>query len=205
MHLALIGPGRIGQQLAPILTAYGYEVTILTRHDYGDFASRTFHPEEAIAQLKTCDGVLLLAGLFMLDADVEQISAINAGAPIWLAECVHERFPQAAVVTFLDSRIHRLPEALPENVRAYVESKRRLYAWTLRAAKAWGRETGARVNGIALGPVLPPPDPKHSEKGGETLTPRPTIDEIARGVDFLMRSPSVTGQILYLTAGQHLL
>lgn len=207
MRLILVGPGRIGRALAPLLTADGHEVTTLTRRDYGEFASRDYNPETAVAGLSACDAVLLLAGRFELAAPeaTERLATINHAAPVWFAEAVHARFPQAQIITFLDSRVNRPPEALPEAIRPYMEGKRRLRDWTLKAALAWGRESGARVNAIAPGPVLPPPDPKHSEKAGALLTPRPTVEDILRALRFLLLTPSVTGQILYVTGGQHLL
>lgn len=206
MHVILAGPGRIGRGLFPLLRSAGHEVTVLTRLDYGTFGTYDYNPDAAVAGIKTCDAVVLLAGRFELAGpeSTERLAAINHTAPVWLAEAVHARFPKAQTVTFLDSRINRPDEALPPAVRAYMEGKRRLRDWTLRAALAWGRESGARVNAIAPGPVLPPPDPKHSEKAGELLTPRPTVADIFEALQFLLQTPSVTGQILYVTGGQHL-
>ncbi|MEG1480105.1 MAG: hypothetical protein RSD41_03760 [Kiritimatiellia bacterium] len=205
MDLVLIGPGRIGTALLPLLQAEGHTVTIRSRRVYGDFFSRDFAPERVAETLPACDAVLLLAGLFELNGSAERMGLANHAAPVWIAECLHEKFPKAHVITFLDARVNRLPEALPQNIQGYVEGKRRLRDWTLKAARAWGQESGARVNGIAPGPILPPPSADHREKGGECLTPRPTIEDVHRAVEFLLRTASVTGQILYVAAGQQLL
>jgi NAD(P)-dependent dehydrogenase (short-subunit alcohol dehydrogenase family) len=77
--------------------------------------------------------------------------------------------------------------------------------WTLDMAVQWGRESGARVNAIAPGPVLPPPNKAHAEKAGDCLTPRPSPVDVAAALKFLLETPSVTGQILYVAAGQQLL
>jgi NAD(P)-dependent dehydrogenase (short-subunit alcohol dehydrogenase family) len=90
-------------------------------------------------------------------------------------------------------------------VRAYLKSKQALAQWTLEKAVEWGRATGARVNAIAPGPVLPPPNKTYSEKAGDCLTPRPTPADIAAALQFLLATPSITGQILYVSAGQQLL
>ncbi len=205
MNIVLVGPGRIGSALLPLLRKDGHTVTVCSREAYGDFLVPTFDAGPAIAALTACDAILLLAGRFELNADEEAMGQANATAPIRFAEAVHARFPQAHIVAFLDARIKRRDEAVPPAIRAYLHSKQRLARWVLQAAKAWGRTTGARVNAIAPGPVLPPPDKAHSEKAGECLTPRPTPEDIYRAVDFLLHTPSVTGQILYVTAGQHLL
>ena len=49
------------------------------------------------------------------------------------------------------------------------------------------------------------PDPAHSEKAGECLTPRPTLADLHACVTLLLSVPSLTGQILYPAAGQNLL
>ena len=205
MNLLLIGPGRIGAALAPALTTAGHTVRVLTRQDYGDFLQPTYDPAPAIASIEACDAVILLAGAFALNANREAMGQANATGPLRIAEALHRRFPQAQIIAFLDARIRRPEEALPPEVRAYVAAKRRLAGWVLGAAKAWGAATGARVNGIAPGPVMPPPDRRHSEKAGRCLTPRPTISDLLAALRFLLETPSVTGQILYVDAGQHLL
>ncbi len=205
MNIVLIGPGRIGTQLLPRLRQDGHNVTVCSREAYGDFLTPTFDAGPTVAQLPACDAVLLLAGRFELNADEEAMGQMNATAPIRFAEAIHARFPQAHVIAFLDARIGRAEEEIPPSIRAYLRSKKRLARWVLQAARAWGRATGARVNAIAPGPVLPPPDKAHSEKAGECLTPRPTLQDIYSAVDFLLRTPSVTGQILYVAAGQQLL
>ncbi len=205
MNIVLVGPGRIGAGLLPCLRQDGHTVTVCSRETYGDFLMPTFDATASIAALDTCDAALLLAGYFELNANEEAMGQINATAPIRFAEAIHARFPHAHIITFLDARIQRAEDEIPSPVRAYLNSKKRLARWTLQAAKAWGRTTGARVNAIAPGPVLPPPNKLHSEKAGECLTPRPTLQDIHRAVDFLLRTPSVTGQILYVAAGQQLL
>ena len=204
MRLALFGPGRIGAALFPLLTRGGHEVRLLTRADYGDFLSPDFAPEAAVRDLH-CDAALLLPGRFELNAAPERMLLANATGPIRLAEALHEHLPQAHLIAFLDARVDWPEDALPPAIRAYVASKRALAAWVCRAALAWGRATGARVNAIAPGPVLPPPDKAHSEKAGECLTPRPTLADLHAAVEFLLRTPSVTGQTLYVAAGQQCL
>lgn len=204
MRLALFGPGRIGAALFPLLTRGGHEVRFLTRADYGDFLTPDFAPEAAVRTLH-CDAALLLPGRFELNAAPERMLQANATGPIRLAEALHGRLPHAHLIAFLDARVDWPEEALPPAIRAYVASKRALADWVTRAALAWGRATGARVNAIAPGPVLPPPDKAHSEKAGECLTPRPTLADLHAAVEFLLRTPSVTGQTLYVAAGQQCL
>ena len=205
MQVVLVGPGRIGEALKPKLEACGHGVAVLSRQDYGDFLAPHYVPDPAVAKLTACDALLLLAGRFELNGGLERMGQANATGPIRIAEAVHGRFPQAQVIAFLDSRIRRAEADLPEAVRDYVASKKRLAKWVVRVAKVWGEKTGARVNAIAPGPVFPSPLPGQREPGGACLTPRPTVEDIFSGVQFLLGTPSVTGQILYVAGGQQLL
>lgn len=205
MHLLVVGPGRIGQALAQRLQQDGHHLTIRSREAYGDFFAPTYDPGEAFSSIEACDAILLCAGLFELHASLERMVQANHTALVRMAEAIHARFPKAHIISFLDARIHRPQHLLPEAVHAYMASKRLHGQWTLAAAKTWGAETGCRVNAIAPGPVLPPPDKKNSEKAGTCLTPRPTTEDIYQAVDFLLKTPSITGQIIYVDAGQHLL
>ena len=204
-RLVFVGPGRIGEAVRASFESEDYTITVLSRREYGDFLSPTFAPEAAVATLTACDAVIFFAGLFELNAPEARMEQANCGAIRRLAEAIHARFPQAQVITFLDARIHRTLESLPEAVRAYVKSKQALARWTLEAASDWGKSMGTRVNAIAPGPVLPPPNKQHSEKAGDCLTPRPTPADIAAALKFLLHTPSVTGQVLYVAAGQQLL
>ena len=62
---------------------------------------------------------------------------------------------------------------------------------------------------MAPGPILPPPGETPAylkEKGGAILTPaRPTPEAVARAVLFLVQSDAITGQVLFVDGGQHLL
>ena len=251
LRVVFVGPGRIGAAVLPLLSRRGFEICVLSRREYGDFLENTFAPEQAVAQIKTCDAAVFFAGLFELNAPQERMDQANFHAIVRLARAFHQRFPSAQIVTFLDARVQRKLSSVPSAVRAYLYSKQKLMDWTLEKALEWGREgaqetaifeqkstlagdnaarkTGvvcctseempspglgavmcktrcaARVNAIAPGPVFPPPQKEHSEKAGDCLTPRPTPREIAAALEFLLTSPSVTGQILYLSSGQQLL
>lgn len=68
-----------------------------------------------------------------------------------------------------------------------------------------------RVNGVAPGAILPPPeiqdDPNYlTQHGGRApLSHRCTPEDIASAVLFFFNQPAVTGQILFIDSGQHLL
>lgn len=204
MRIALFGPGRIGAALFPLLERDGHEVILLSRKDYGDFLSDDFAPESALDGV-TCDAALILPGLFELNAAPERMLQANAKGPIRLAEALHRTQPKAHLILFLDARVHWAEAALPATIHAYMAAKCALAEWVERTAVVWGRSTGTRLNAIAPGPVLPPPHREHSEKAGECLTPRPTLADLHAAVSFLLTTPSVTGQTVFVSAGQHLL
>ena len=92
----------------------------------------------------------------------------------------------------------------PKSFAPYAASKLAL----ARASVAQARSLAPalRVNGVAPGPVLPPPDAANREKGGPILLPRrPTPGDVATAVAFLLDAETVTGQILAVDSGQHLL
>ncbi len=68
-----------------------------------------------------------------------------------------------------------------------------------------------RVNGVAPGAILPPPgfenqaDYLDKHGGRAPLTHRCTPEDIAAAVLYFFTAPAVTGQILFIDGGQHLL
>jgi NAD(P)-dependent dehydrogenase (short-subunit alcohol dehydrogenase family) len=148
----------------------------------------------------------------LLSADAEaheRTWRVNALAPALLirqlaahvaARPPSNRRPPAAVVNLLDQRISR-PAAgcLP-----YYLSKCSLAALTRAAALELAPRV--RVNAVAPGAVLAPEPPTAREPAGPVpLGARPTPEQVAEAVVWLACAQSVTGQILYVDGGQHLL
>jgi NAD(P)-dependent dehydrogenase (short-subunit alcohol dehydrogenase family) len=103
------------------------------------------------------------------------------------------------VVNLLDQRI----VAPAAGCLAYGVSKQALAAFTLGAALELA--PALTVNAVAPGPVLPPPAGAAREPAGEMpLRRRPTPEQVAAAVVFLLTQTAITGQILYVDGGQHL-
>lgn len=89
----------------------------------------------------------------------------------------------------------------------YSLAKKSLRDATLAAALQYAPEN-LRVNGIAPGPVLPPPGLEHSNmaKTLKTVPLNRPVDlrDLASGCIFLTANASITGHILTIDCGQHL-
>ncbi len=141
--------------------------------------------------------------------DIEEMWHVNALAPIIMAKTLaslaieSEILPDdycGRVVNILDRRIVK-PEKghLP-----YWLSKKSLEAFTLGGAL----ELAPRitVNAVAPGPVIPPVSPELMEYAGPMpLAVRCIPSDVADAVIYLARAVTVTGQVLYVDSGQHLL
>ncbi len=141
--------------------------------------------------------------------DLEEIWHVNALAPMVMAKTLanlaasSEILPDdycGRVVNILDRRIVK-----PDKGRLpYWLSKKCLEAFTLAGAL----ELAPRitVNAVAPGPVIPPEDQELREYAGlMPLAVRCIPSDIAEAVIYLSRAVAVTGQILYVDSGQHLL
>jgi len=110
-----------------------------------------------------------------------------------------------AVVNLLDRRI----AAHDAGAVPYHLSKVALAEATRLAALEFAPRL--RVNGVAPGAVLPPPGREDQayyldKHGGRApLTHRCAPEDIAAAVLYLFTAPAVTGQILFIDGGQHLL
>ena len=128
---------------------------------------------------------------------------VNLLAPLALMRSFAAASPGGRIVNLLDRRVAAHdPGCLP-----YLLSKKALAELTQSAALELA--PGITVNAVAPGAVLPPPG-----KGAEYVrdlagrTPlRGSVSpaDVARAVVFLLQSDSITGQIIFVDGGQHLL
>ena len=193
-----------------------------------DAADRLF--AAAVAQAPDLCAIVNNAAVFSTVAELPPAEgaalwAVNVTVPVRLTELLAarlaERHAAGAVVNLLDTRILndlrviKDPEGIndlevtevssaPKSFAPYVASKLALARATVAQARSLAPVL--RVNGVAPGPVLPPPDAANREKGGPILLPRrPTPGDVAAAVAFLLDAETVTGQILAVDSGQHIL
>ena len=132
--------------------------------------------------------------------------AINLKAPVFLAQAFAAQLPAdetGNIVNIIDQRVLRPnPQFF-----SYTLSKSALWAATKTMAQ--GLAPRIRVNAIGPGPALPSvyqsaEDFEHESRSmplGHGTAP----EEIANAVSFILNSPAMTGQMIALDGGQHLL
>lgn len=106
------------------------------------------------------------------------------------------------IVNLLDRRI----AAVDAESLSYSISKKMLAEFTREAAVALA--PGITVNGVAPGAVLPPPGKKDRTRdaaGPAPLRVQCTPDDVAAAVLYLVESDAVTGQVIFVDGGRHLL
>ena len=201
------GTRRIGKAIAETLRNAGW--TVLTsshRKDSGaDFVHDLSDPSgpvklyaAALAAAPDFCAIVNNAALFAGDPAV--LEAVNLTAPRKLTMLLAGREGvKCSVVNILDSKT--LGQATPDD-SAYSKTKRELLADTRKHAALFAQTL--RVNAVAPGPVLPP-EGVHEPAGETLLERRPLPDDIAAAVLYLLEAESVTGTVIPVDAGQHLL
>jgi NAD(P)-dependent dehydrogenase (short-subunit alcohol dehydrogenase family) len=133
----------------------------------------------------------------------ERHMAVNALAPALLCRAfVAGREGPLAVINFLDQKVANLTP----DFFSYTASKVTLEAITRMLAMELAPRV--RVNAIAPGLVLP--SGRQSEESFQrayNATPLqvgPTLNEICRAASLLAESPAITGQIITVDGGRHL-
>jgi pteridine reductase len=128
---------------------------------------------------------------------------VNAWAPFELSRSFAEHAKRGAIVNFLDTRVAGYDWKHVE----YILSKRMLAALTEMAAVQFAPDI--TVNAVAPGLILPPPgkDESYLEALADTvpLKRHGDAEDIADAVLFLVKSDYVTGQVIYVDGGRHLL
>ena len=128
---------------------------------------------------------------------------INLLAPIFLVRELADRAQKGKIVNLVDRRVGGVETG---NV-PYQLSKSALASFTRIAAL----ELAPRftVNAVAPGAILPPSsgvsDAAREPAGPAPLKHHPTPRDVAESVVFLLVSDHITGEILYVDSGRHLL
>lgn len=129
----------------------------------------------------------------------------NLRAPIFLSQAFAQQLPEdeeGNIISIIDQRVWKLnPKFF-----SYTTSKSGL--WTATRTLAQALAPRIRVNAIGPGPALPSARMDQAEfekQAALTLLGRGTSpEEISAAVKFILSQPSLTGQMIALDGGQHL-
>ena len=162
--------------------------------------------EEAAERLGGLDGLVNNAAVFQpdslrtfsMDRLLEQMQ-VNTAAPLLLTQLFAKMHPWGVIVNLLDQRIARSDAA----GLSYTLSKQALAAATQMLAVELA--PAFRVNAVAPGAVLTPSHVCGEKKGAALLADCGTPAAVAEAVVYLLFSTSITGQVLFVDGGQHLL
>ncbi len=146
----------------------------------------------------------------LMDMTVEEWEAhqaVNLRAPVFLAQAFARAKPQGApgnIINIIDQRVLKLNPLF----FSYTISKAGLWTATRTLAQALARYN-IRVNAIGPGPTLPSKRMRQEDfvrQCSLTLLGCGTSpEEIAEAVHFILSAPALTGQMIVLDGGQHLL
>jgi len=203
------GTVRLGKAIAERLRADGWRViTSSHRADAGaDIVADLSEPMGAAklyaAALRILDGNppdALVNNAALFTGEETAVRAVGFDAPKKLTMMMAGRENGVgAVVNVLDASSAK---ADTQASVGYRETKDELRAFTVSSAMMFAATL--RINAVAPGPVLAPTDVH--EKAGETLLlRRPTPEDVAAAVSYLLSAEATTGCILPVDAGQHLL
>ncbi|MEZ5854505.1 MAG: SDR family oxidoreductase [Hyphomicrobiaceae bacterium] len=141
-----------------------------------------------------------------LQADVwDKQLAVNLRAPVFLAQAFARQLPDGCSGNIVNVIDQRVLQPLP-GLFSYALAKEGLFAATKLLAQALA--PNIRVNGVGPGPVLR--SVLQTEAAFEAEVKSTLLglavppEEIAHAVQFILASPSLTGQMIAIDAGQHL-
>lgn len=204
------GTARLGKAIADRLRGLGHRVaTTSHRADSGaDVVADFTEPHGAVVAYAKAmeilggrppDALVNNAALFSGPADA--LNAVNVDAPKTLTVLMGSReHGVGCVVNVIDCRVIGPGAADASGPDGYAATKAALRDQTLEMAATFADTL--RVNAVAPGPVLAPEGVR--EKAGETPFGRPTPEDVADAVAFLISAKATSGAIVPVDGGQHL-
>ena len=199
------------RQVADEITAAGGKAAII-QGDLADPAAPARIVATAVEQLGPLSCLINNASRFEPDmADtvtVEQWDLhlnTNLRSPVFLAQAFAAQLPETSqgnIVNIIDQRVWKLNPTF----FSYTASKSAL--WTVTRTLAQSLAPRIRVNAIGPGPALPNVrmnEADFAKQASLTLLNRGTSpEEISSALMFILSAPALTGQMIVLDGGQHL-
>jgi NAD(P)-dependent dehydrogenase (short-subunit alcohol dehydrogenase family) len=135
--------------------------------------------------------------------DITRHMHVNAWAPFVLSREFSRLVQRGKIINLLDTKIAGSDRAHV----AYILSKQMFALLTRMCAREFA--PGITVNGVAPGLILPPngKDEQYLEQLAKTvpLKRHGSPDDIADATIYLLKSEFITGQVIYVDGGRHLL
>ncbi len=164
----------------------------------------------AVEKLKTIDILINNASIFperniKTFSYEDLISSINihGWAPLQLARCLHQQDREGVIINFLDSRLWDYDA----HQASYYIGKQLLRVITRMLAIELAPKI--RVNAIAPGLILPPPNEteEYLKRLSKTnpLQTYGNVNDVVEAVIFLLKSNFITGQVIFVDGGRFLL
>jgi NAD(P)-dependent dehydrogenase (short-subunit alcohol dehydrogenase family) len=175
--------------------------------DFTNFGSIPLLMDQVLVDFNSIDLLVNSAANFIQKnlektSDIELLDTININlmAPFILMREFKNKVNKGLIINILDERILRRVSTFS----AYSISKSALSHLTELSAVSWGETI--RVNGIAPGLILPPSGSGHDyliKKAPNIPTKtHGSTSDILRGLDYLLDSPFVNGEILFIDGGE---
>ncbi len=202
------GTCRIGKVIAETLRGAGWNVvTSSHRENSGaDFIQDLSEPSGAVKLYSAVlaaapdDFCAIVNNAALFRGESEELEAVNLITPRKLTMLLAGREGvKCSVVNILDSKTlgnSKVDDSI------YVKTKRELLSDTRKYAALFAQTL--RVNAVAPGPVMAP-EGIHEPVGEMLLESRPTPQDVAAAVLYLLEAKSVTGTVIPVDSGQHLI
>ncbi|MFO1034675.1 MAG: SDR family oxidoreductase [Hyphomicrobiales bacterium] len=199
------------EEVAGSIRALGRRAAIV-QGDLADEATPDRLIAEAVAALGPLSVLINNASVFEPD-DVGEITHAswaghmdtNLRAPVMLAQSFARQLPAMArgnIINIIDQRVWKL------NPRFFSYTMSKTGLWTATRTLAQALAPRIRVNAIGPGPALPSVRMDQAEFDKQarlTLLGRGTSPrEISEAAKFILSQPALTGQMIALDGGQHL-
>lgn len=201
------GTVRLGLAISARLREDGWRVlTASHRCDAGaDLVADLSSPQGAVRLYAEACSLLggvppdaLVNNAAIFSGDAEAVDMLNFESPKKLTVMMAGREEGVgSVVNILDCRV------LADGAEAggpYCESKRKLLEWTKKSAAMFC--SNLRVNAVAPGPVMA--SPAVHEPAGETPLGRPSPEDVAEAVAFLLSARRTSGCVVPVDGAQSL-
>ncbi len=198
-------------KVAEMIRGFGRRAAVV-RGDLAESVTAARIISEARQELGPLAGLINNASIFEPD-DIANLTLdswarhqnTNLRAPVLLSQAFARQLPpeaQGNIINIIDQRVWKLNPTF----FSYTASKSAL--WTVTRTLAQALAPRIRVNAIGPGPALPNvrmDEEEFAKQSRLTLLGRGTSPaEISSAVTFLLSQPAMTGQMIVLDGGQHL-